>query len=141
MVNGFRASEPNGLNRGCGSKLFVDSQVRQETPGEGRRIICREVCEYKDEDNNLKTLNDKKNHQASSEKFRQLNEAVYILHSINKLEKSLKPNNGLTLKMARSRRYPARNITDADNDYDTALLVNTSAKAKSLLHNLEQASM
>ena len=45
----------------------------QQTPEEGWRTYWPKHCgnNYKDEDNSLKTLNDK-NHQASSQKFRQL---------------------------------------------------------------------
>ena len=48
------------------------SRVRQ-TPEEGRRIYLPKRCgnSNKDEDSSLKSLNDK-NHQASSQKFRQL---------------------------------------------------------------------
>ena len=48
--------------------------------------------------------------------------------------------NGLTLKQARSRRYPAETITDSDYADDLALLTNTLAQAESLLHSLEQAA-
>ena len=48
--------------------------------------------------------------------------------------------NGFTLKKARSRRYPAQTITDADYVDDLALLANTPAQAESLLHNLEWAA-
>ena len=27
MINGIRASDPHGLNKGCGSKFHADSQV------------------------------------------------------------------------------------------------------------------
>ncbi len=40
----------------------------------------------------------------------------------------------------RSRRYPAQTITDTDYADDIALLANTLAKAKSLLHSLERAA-
>ena len=46
--------------------------------------------------------------------------------------------NGFTLKKARSRWYPAETMIDADYADDLAFLVNTPAKAKSLLHSLEQ---
>ena len=54
------------------SKFREGSRVRQ-TPEEGRRTYRPKRCgnNNKDEDNNPKTLNDK-NHQASSQKFRQL---------------------------------------------------------------------
>ena len=44
--------------------------------------------------------------------------------------------NDLTLEKARSRRYPARTITDADYADDIALLANTPAQTESLLHSL-----
>ncbi len=71
MVYGIRASDPCGLNKGCGSKSCVSSRVRQETPEEGRKTHQPKRCECnnKDEDNNPKTPNDE-NHQASSEKYR-----------------------------------------------------------------------
>ena len=57
MVNGIRASDPHGLNKGCGSNL--GSRVRQETPGVGRRIYRAKRCEYKNEDSCPKTWNDR----------------------------------------------------------------------------------
>ena len=58
--------------KGRSSKFSVGSRVRQ-TPEEGRRTYRPKRCgnKNKDEDNSPKTLNDK-NHQASSQKFRQL---------------------------------------------------------------------
>ena len=44
------------------------------------------------------------------------------------------------LKKPRSRRYPAKSITDADYADDLALLPNTPTQAESSLHNLEQAA-
>ena len=46
----------------------------------------------------------------------------------------LMKKNGFTLAKARSRWYPAQTITDADYTDDIALLTNTPAQAKSLLH-------
>ena len=40
----------------------------------------------------------------------------------------------------RSRRYPARTITDADYADDIALLANTPNQAETLLHSLERAA-
>ena len=40
----------------------------------------------------------------------------------------------------RSRRYPAKTITDADYADDIALLANTPNQAKTLLHSLERAA-
>ena len=45
---------------------------------------------------------------------------------------------GFMLRKARSRRYTAETITDADNVEDIALLVNTPTQADFLLHSLEQ---
>ena len=72
MVNGIRTSDPRGLNKGHGSKFCGGSRV-QQTPEKGRRTYRskRGEYKYKDEDNSLKTLNDKI-HQASSQKLRQL---------------------------------------------------------------------
>ena len=44
------------------------------------------------------------------------------------------------LKKARSRCYPTETITDTDYADDIALLENTSAQAKSLLHSQEQTA-
>ena len=48
--------------------------------------------------------------------------------------------NSLKLAKERSRRYPTQSITDMDFTDDIALLANSPAKAKSLLHSLEQAA-
>ena len=61
MANGIRTGNPCGFNKGCSSKFCVGSWVWQ-TPEEGNN--------NEDEDKSPKTLNDK-NHQASSQKFRQ----------------------------------------------------------------------
>ena len=44
------------------------------------------------------------------------------------------------LKKKRSKRYPAKTITDANYADDIALLVNTPNQAETLLHSLEQAA-
>ena len=71
MANGIRTGDPRGFNKGRSSKFREGSRVRQ-TPEEGRRTYRPKRCRNnnKDEDNSLKTLNDK-NQQASSQKFRQ----------------------------------------------------------------------
>ena len=63
MVNGIRACDHLGLNKGCGSMLPVGSRVRLQAPEEGWRICRTKRCEYinKEEDNDPKILNDKKN--------------------------------------------------------------------------------
>ena len=48
--------------------------------------------------------------------------------------------NGFTLAKAKIRRYPAKTITDADYANDIALLANTYAQAKSLLHSMERVA-
>ena len=72
MANRIRTGDPCGFNKGRSSKFCVGSRVRQ-TPEEGRRTYQPNHCgnNNKDEDNSLKTLNDK-NHHALSRKFRQL---------------------------------------------------------------------
>ena len=52
----------------------------------------------------------------------------------------LMKENGFTLAKARSRRYPAQTIMNADYADDIALLANTPAQAESLLHSLKQAA-
>ena len=48
--------------------------------------------------------------------------------------------NGFTLKKARSTQYLTETMMDVDNRDDGPLLTNTPAKAKSLLHSLEQTA-
>ena len=48
--------------------------------------------------------------------------------------------NGFELTKKRSRRYPAKTITDADYADDIAILANTPNQAKTLLHSLERAA-
>ena len=81
MANGIRTGDPHGFNKGRCPKFHVGSWV-QRTPEEGQRTYWPKHCgnNNKDEDNSLKTLNDK-NHQASSQKFRQL--ISFILDVIN----------------------------------------------------------
>ena len=56
----------------------------------------------------------------------------YVLRtSIDKIRE-----NGFELKKKRSRRYPAKTITNADYANDIALLANTPNQAKTLLHSL-----
>ena len=67
----------------CYSMFHEGSQV-QQTPEEGWRTYRLKRCgnNNKDEDNSMKTLNDK-NHQASSQKFRQLIENNQKVNKIN----------------------------------------------------------
>ena len=60
----------------------------------------------------------------------------YMLRtSINKIRE-----NGFELTKKRSRRYPAKTITDADYADDIALLANTPNQAETLLHSFERAA-
>ena len=47
--------------------------------------------------------------------------------------------NDFELTKKKSRRYPAKTITDADYADDIAILANTPNQAKTLLHSLERA--
>ena len=46
--------------------------------------------------------------------------------------------NGFELTKKRSRRYPTKNLSDADYVDDVAILANAPTKAKTLLHRLER---
>ena len=60
----------------------------------------------------------------------------YVLRkSIDKMK-----DNGFKLTNERSRRYPAKTITDADYTDDIALLANTPAQAETLLYSPERAA-
>ena len=60
----------------------------------------------------------------------------YVLRtSIDKIKE-----NGFKLTKERSRRYPAKTITDADYADDIALLANAPSQAETLLHSLERAT-
>ena len=49
-------------------------------------------------------------------------------------------DNGFKLTKKRTRRYSAQTITDADYANDIALLANTPAQARTLLHSLGRAA-
>ena len=60
----------------------------------------------------------------------------YVLRtSIDKIRE-----NGFELTKKRSRRYPAKTITDADYADDIAILANTPNQAETRLHSLERAA-
>ena len=60
----------------------------------------------------------------------------YVLRtSIDKIKE-----NSFKLTKERSKRYPAKTITDADYADDIALLANAPAQAETLLHSLEQVA-
>ena len=79
MDNGIRIGDPRGFIKGRISKFHEGSRFLQTTE-EGRRTYWLKHCgnNNEDEDNSPKTLNDK-NHQASSQKFRQLETIEFIL--------------------------------------------------------------
>ena len=60
MVNGIRTSDPRGLSKGRGSKFRVISRVLHISE-EGRMPYWPKRCEHnnRDENNSLKTMNDK----------------------------------------------------------------------------------
>ena len=59
----------------------------------------------------------------------------YVLRkSIDKIKE-----NGFELTKKRSRRYPAKTMTDANSTDDIAILANTPNQAETLLHSLELA--
>ena len=60
-------------------------------------------------------------------------------HWILKKKKKMREN-GFELTKKRSRRYPAKTITDADYADDIALLANTPNQAETLLHSLERTA-
>ena len=72
MANRIRTGDSRGFYKRRSSKFHVGSRVPR-TPKEGQRTYRPKRCinNNKDKDNSLKTLIDK-NHQASSQKFRQL---------------------------------------------------------------------
>ena len=60
----------------------------------------------------------------------------YVLRtSIDKIKET-----GIELTKKRSRRYPAKTITDANYAADIAILANTPNQAETLLHSLERAA-
>ena len=65
---------------------------------------------------------------------------IICLDNVLRTYIDLMKGNGFKLAKERSRRYPARTISDADYTDDIALLANTPAQAKSLLHSLERAA-
>ena len=52
----------------------------------------------------------------------------------------LMKENGFKLANDKSRRYPAQTITDADDDDDISIIVNTPTQAESLLQCLQRTA-
>ena len=67
---------------------------------------------------------------------------LFIISLDNVLRTSIDKirENGFELTKKRSRRHPAKTITDADYADDIAILANTPNQAETLLHSLEQAA-
>ena len=65
---------------------------------------------------------------------------IICLHYVFRTSIDKIKENGSKLTMGRSRRYPAKTITDANNTDDMPLLANAPAQAETLLHSLERAT-
>ena len=67
---------------------------------------------------------------------------IFIICQVYVLRKSIDKTrgNGFELTKKRSRRYPAKTITDADYADDIAILAITPNQAETLLHSLERAA-
>ena len=65
---------------------------------------------------------------------------IICLDYVHRTYIDMMKDNGFKLAKERSRRYPAQTITDAENADNIALLANTPAQAKNLLHSLERAA-
>ena len=62
---------------------------------------------------------------------------IICLDYVLKMSIDRMKENSFKLTKERSRRYPTQTITDMDYVDDIALLANTPAQAKTLLHSLE----
>ena len=67
---------------------------------------------------------------------------LFIICLLNVLKTSIDKirENGFELTKKRSKRYPAKTITDADYADDLALLANTPNQAETQMHSLERAA-
>ena len=67
---------------------------------------------------------------------------LFIIYLDNVLRTSIDKikENGFKLTKERSRRYPAKTITDADYADDIALLANAPAQAETLLHSRKRTA-
>ena len=64
---------------------------------------------------------------------------IYLDYVLKTLIDKIREN-GFELTKKRSRRYPAKTITDADYADDIAIVANTPNQAETLLHSLERAA-
>ena len=69
-----------------------------------------------------------------------MNLVIICLDNVLKTSIDRMKENGFKLTKERSRRYPTQTITDLAYADDIALLANTPAEAKTLLHSLERAA-
>ena len=65
---------------------------------------------------------------------------IICLHYIFRTSIDKIRENGFELTKKRSRRYPAKTITDADYADDIAIMANTPNQVETLLHSLERAA-
>ena len=65
---------------------------------------------------------------------------IICLDYVFRMSIDLMKENGFKLAKERNRRYPAQTITDADYANNIVLLANSSTKAESLPHSLEQTA-
>ena len=69
MVNGIKTIYTYEVNKRFNSKICVGSQVRCNTPEEGRRTSWLKSCMYNEENENSLNILSDKNYQDSSQKF------------------------------------------------------------------------
>ena len=67
-------------------------------------------------------------------------ETLWMFYNVLRTSIDKIRENGFELTKKRSRRYPAKTITDADYADDIALLANTPNQAETLQHSLEQTA-
>ena len=83
----------------------------------------------------IAVLQKKQETQGSQSKFHEFCQDYVLRSSTDKIRE-----NGFELTKKRSRRYPAKTITDADYVDDIAILPNTPNQAETQLHGLERAA-
>ena len=136
MAKGIKTGDTRGFNKGYRLKFREGSRVRQ-THEEGQRTYRPKRCgnENKDEDNSPKTFNDK-NHQASSQKFRQLrklmtmHKALHPRDDVDRLYVSRKGGRGLASIEDYIHRCGGRLITITKNNSDNTRTSRTTVTRK-----------
>ena len=74
MVHGIRTIYPR---EGLSLRMCVGSWVQHETPEEGHRKYQLKHCEYNNENEDSANILSDKNYQASSQKFRQMEQKTF----------------------------------------------------------------